>query len=51
MYRLDYYDKNGNNKIIHGFKNPKEAEIYMERHIEEDFGKYPLILIDSEYFA
>lgn len=51
MYRLDYYDKNGDNKIIHGFKTPKDAEEYMENHPEEDFGKYPLILTDSEYFA
>ena len=48
MYRLDYYDKVGNNKEIHGFKTPKDAEFYMRNHPEEVFGNYPLILVDSE---
>lgn len=48
MYRLDYYDKNGNHKEVHGFKAPKEAECYMKNHPEEFFGMYPLILVDSE---
>lgn len=30
MYRLDYYDKDGNHKEIHGFRTPKEAECYMK---------------------
>ena len=47
MYRLDYYDIDGNHKEIHGFKTPKEAEYYMKKH-EEIFGEYPLILFDSE---
>lgn len=34
MYRLDYYDKDGNHKEIHGFKTPKEAEYYMKKHEE-----------------
>ena len=49
IYRLDYYNQNGEHKEIHGFKTPKEAENYMESHKEETFGKYPLILHDSEY--
>ena len=48
MYRLDYYDKDGNHKEIHVFKTPKEAEWYMKNHPEEIFGKYPLFLVDSE---
>lgn len=48
MYRLDYYDKDDNHKEIHGFKTPKETECYMKNHPEEIFGKYPLILVDSE---
>ena len=48
IYRLDYYDKDGNHKEIHGFRTPKEAECYMKNHPEEIFGKYPLILVDSE---
>lgn len=47
MYRIDYY--NGNeHKEVHGFRTPKEAECYMKNHPEENFGDYPLILIDSE---
>lgn len=37
-----------NHKEIHGFKTPKETEYYMKSHPEEIFGKYPLILFDSE---
>lgn len=48
MYRLDYYDKDGNHKEVHRFKAPKEAECYMKNHLEEFFGMYPLILVDSE---
>jgi hypothetical protein len=48
MYRLDYYNKDGIHKEIHGFKTPKEVECYMKNHSEEIFGKYPLILVDSE---
>ena len=51
MYRLDYYDKDGYHKEIHGFKTPKEAEYYMQKHPEEIFGEYPLILFDSETYA
>lgn len=51
MYRLDYYDKDECHKEIHGFKTPKEAEYYMQKHPEEIFGKYPLILFDSETYA
>lgn len=49
MYRIDYYDKNGNNVLIHGFKKPRDAEKYMKDHPEEDFGDYPFILADSDY--
>lgn len=45
---IDYYDKDDNHKEIHGFKTPKETEYYMKSHPEEIFGKYPLILFDSE---
>lgn len=48
MYRIDYYDKNGNNVLIHGFKKPRDAEKYMKDHPEEDFGDYPFILADSD---
>lgn len=47
MYRLDYYN-NDEHKEIHGFRTPKEVECYMKSHQEENFGDYPLILIDSE---
>ena len=50
MYRLDYYDKNGNHKEVHGFKTPKEAECYMKNHPEENFDE-SLILFDSENYA
>lgn len=30
MYRIQYYDKNGNYREIHGFKTPKEAENYVK---------------------
>lgn len=48
IYRLDYYDKDGNHKEIHGFKTPKEAECYMKNYPEEFFEKYPLILVNSK---
>lgn len=50
MYILDYYDKDGNHKEIHGFRTPKEAECYMNNHPEENFGE-SLILFDSENYA
>ena len=51
MYRLDYIDQNGQQKEIHGFRTPQDAKNYMKEHKEEDFGEYPLILYDSEYYA
>lgn len=51
MYRLDYYDKDGNHKEIHGFSTPKEAESYMKNHPKENFDDYSLILFDSENYA
>lgn len=50
MYRLDYYDKDGNHKEIHGFRTPKEAECYMKNHPKENFDE-SLILFDSENYA
>ena len=35
MIGLDYYDKDGYHKEIHGFKTPKEAEYYMQKHPEK----------------
>ena len=51
MYRIDYYDKDGKPKEIHGFKTPKEAKNYMENHPEITFDKYALILYDNENYA
>ena len=48
MYRLDYYDKDGSHKEIHGFRTPRDVECYMKSHPEESFSVYPLILFDSE---
>lgn len=50
MYRLDYYDKDGKHKKIHGFKKAKDAYIYMDKHPEKEF-KGCLVLHDSEYYA
>ena len=50
MYRLDYYDKDGNHKEIQGFRTQKEAECYMKNHTGENFDE-SLILFDSENYA
>lgn len=51
MYRIQYYNKNGNYREIHGFKTPKEAENYVKKHSDKDFGEHPLVLYDSEQYA
>ena len=48
-YRIEYYDKSGKLKVIHGFKTPKEARNYLPKLSEDMDDDYPLILNDSDY--
>lgn len=48
LYIIDCITTTGIHKEIKGFKTPNDAYKYIIEHPEEDFGDYPLVLLNSE---